>query len=432
MDRSGAERVWRALSAAAVVAACLAAAVLIGEAVLGPAIGPLLAPFGGAGLAAAVLAATGRGRAGNPDDPVDPGHAGRSALLAATAPASLAGLAQVLRDGSGAAHAEVWLAVPGGLAAQSGPDRAASLSDLLLRPDVDHALPIVDDGDLRAVLTLGKPGRPVTAADRTLVAEVGAGAGLLLRVVARGAELRSRVARAGELARETEDSRRRLGRARETERRRLVGELGGATTDRLVAFRTAVTDAGESIEEALDEPEGDPPRRESSTEATELARHHLATAQERLQELLDRFRAIARGVHPAVLRDQGPRAALEEIIADLPRAVRLSGCLRDRLPWEVESGLYYAAASGLALLGARSAEEPLELDLEQNGDRAEIRLTDAEADPDATREALADDADRLAALGGSLDLHVDDAGRTVLRAWLPVQLSPLVEAGARA
>ncbi|MCD2196693.1 hypothetical protein LQ327_25305 [Actinomycetospora endophytica] len=424
MDRSGAERVWRALSAVAIVAACLAVAVVIGEAVLGPDIGPLLAPFGGAGLAAAVLAATGRARPGSPDDRTDPGRAGRSALLAATAPASLSGLAQVLREGTGAAHAEVWLAVPGGLAAQSGPERAASLTDLLLRPDVDHALPVVDDGELRAVLTLGKPGRPVTAADRTLVAEVGSGAGLLLRVVARGAELRSRVARAGELARETEASRRRLGRAREVERRRLVGELGGATTDRLVAFRTAVTDAGESIDEGLEEPEDD------RDEATELARHHLETARERLEELLDRFRAIARGVHPAVLRDQGPRAALEEIIADLPRAVHLSGRLTDRLPWEVESGLYYAAASALGLLGGRSGDEPLELDLEQTDDRAEVRLIDAEADPDATREALADDADRLAALGGSLETHVDDAGRTVLRARLPIQLSPLVEAGA--
>lgn len=424
MDRSGAERLWRALSAAAIVAACLAVAVVIGEAVLGPAIGPLLAPFGGAGLAAAVLAVTGRGRPGSADDPGAPGYAGRSALLAATAPASLAALAQVLREGTGAAHAEVWLAVPGGLAAQSGPEWARTLTDLLLRPEVDHALPVVDDGELRAVLTLGKPGRPVTAADRTLVAEVGSGAGLLLRVVARGAELRTRVSRAGELARETEESRRRLGRAREVERRRLVGELGGATTDRLAAFRTAVGEAGESISEGLEEPE------EDRDEATELARHHLETARERLEELLDRFRAIARGVHPAVLRDQGPRAALEEIIADLPRAVHLSGRLTDRLPWEVESGLYYAAASALGLLGSRSADEPLELDLEQDGDRAEVRLVDPEADPETTREALADDADRLAALGGSLEAHRDDAGRTVLRARLPIHLSPLVEAGA--
>jgi hypothetical protein len=426
MDRAGVERLGRALSAVAVVAVCLVVAIVLGEAVLGPAVGPLLAPFGGVALAAGVLAVVGRGRAGDPADPNDPSHAGRSALLAATAPASLAGLAQVLREGTGATHAEVWLAVPGGLTAQSGADRVASLTDLLVRPDVDHAVPVVDDGELRAVLTLGKPGRPVTAADRALVAEVGSGAGLLLRIVARGAELRTRVARASELASETEASRRRLGRAREVERRRLVGELGGATTDRLAAFRTAVTDASESIDEGLEEPEDD------RDEATELARHHLQTARERLEELLDRFRAIARGVHPAVLRDQGPRSALEEVVADLPRPVHLSGRLADRLPWEVESGLYYAAASALHVLGGSSADGPLELTLDQVGDRAEIRLTDPGADPDVTREALADDADRLSALGGSLEVYTDDAGQTVLRARLPIQLSPLVEPGSAA
>ena len=114
MDRAGVERLGRALSAVAVVAVCLVVAIVLGEAVLGPAVGPLLAPFGGVALAAGVLAVASRGRAGNPADPDAPGHAGRSALLAATAPASLAGLAQVLREGTGATHAEVWLAVPAG------------------------------------------------------------------------------------------------------------------------------------------------------------------------------------------------------------------------------------------------------------------------------------------------------------------------------
>jgi signal transduction histidine kinase len=422
MDRAGTAHVWRALSVVAVVAVCLVLAVVAGETVLGPAVGPLLAPFAGAGLAAGVLALMARGR---DDDHAAPGHTGRSALVAATAPTSLDALVAVLREGTGAAHAEVWLVVPDGLAAQSGPDRVATTTDLLLRADVDHALPVVDDGELRAVLTVGKPGRPVTAADRALVTEIGAGARLLLRVVARGAELRARVARADELARETEESRRRLGRARELERHRLVSELGGATTERLAGFRVAVTAAAESVDEGLEEPEDDPAR----AEAAEFARHHLTTARERLEELLDRFRVIARGVHPAVLRDQGPRAALEEVVADLPRAVHLTGRLPQRLPWEVESGLYYAAAAALALLGGRAGEEPLELALEQAGDDAEVRVTDATADPDATRAALADDADRLAALGGSLELTTDDGGRTVLRARLPTQLRPLVEAG---
>ncbi len=422
MDRVGGAQVWRALSVAAVVAVCLIVSVVAGEAILGPAVGPLLAPFAGAGLAAGALVLMARTR---DDDEHGVRHVGRCALVAGTAPTSLSGLVEVLREGTGATHAEVWLDVPGGLAAHSGPDRVASLTELLIRPDVDHALPVLDGGELRAVLTLGKPGRPVTAADRALVAEVGSGAGLRLRVVARGAELSARVARADELARETEESQGRLGRAREVERRRLVAELGGATSERLAGFRAAVAAAAESLDEGLSEPEDDPAR----AEAAGFASHHLEEARGRLEELLDRFRVIARGVHPAVLRDQGPRSALEEVVADLPRAVHLTGRLAQRLPWEVESGLYYAAAAALHLLGAHAGEEPLELALEQSADHAEIRVTDAVADPDATRTALADDADRLAALGGSLELTTDDGGRTVLRARLPTQLRPLVASG---
>ena len=41
----------------------------------------------------------------------------------------------------------------------------------------------------------------------------------------------------------------------------------------------------------------------------------LGDARTALDELLERFRVIARGVYPAVLRDQGPVAALDEVIA---------------------------------------------------------------------------------------------------------------------
>ncbi|MDL5156627.1 hypothetical protein [Actinomycetospora termitidis] len=406
--------VVRALSAAAVVGVCLLLAVVAGDLLLGPA-GPVLAPFAGAGLAAAVLAATGLGTARRTDG----AGAGRSAVLAAaTGDAdSLPALAGVLREGTHAEHAEVWLAGPDGLTAQTADDRAPSLAALLTRPDVDHAHPVLDgdsrSAELRAVLTLGKPGRAVSATDRALVADVAEATGLLVRGLARGERLRARVARSAELARETEESRRRLGRAREIERRRLVGELSGATTDRLAAVRRAVEDAVEVVDEGL-EPDSDDDDR---AEAADLARHHLYSARQRLEELLDRFRVIARGVHPAVLRDQGLRAALEEVVADLPRPVHLSGRL-PRLPWEVESGLYYAA---VATLSAVPGDAPLELVLARVGDRASVAVTVPD-DPGPVLASLGEDADRLAALGGALDAEAEG-----LRAWLPVELSPVVE-----
>ena len=158
--------------------------------------------------------------------------------------------------------------------------------------------------------------------------------------MALNAELADRVRRADDLATELQASRQRLARAREVERRRLVMELGHATTDRLAGLRAAVAAARNE----LDEPDPDP----------EAAQQALLRARIGLDELLDRFRVIARGVYPAVLRDQGPAAALDEVAADLPRPVRLTGDLGGRLDWEIESGIYYVvAAAAMGLLAGR-------------------------------------------------------------------------------
>ncbi len=348
---------------------------------------------------------------------------------------ALPGLARVLGEGTAAETAGVWLAVGDGLVAEAvfppgegAAERVPSLAALLSRPGIDHAVPVLDGERLRAVLTLGKAGRPVTAADRRLVRDVAGGAHLLLQGVARGAELAARVRRVDELAAETAASRRRLEVARDAERRRLATELRGATTERLAAFRLAITDAGDALEDVEDDPvDGPAPLRSASEDAAEMARHHVEEARDRLTELIDRFRVIARGVHPAVLREQGPRAALEEVAADLPRRVHLSGRLSDRLPREIESGLYYAAASAISLLAARGGRPPLEAHLDRHGDTVEVRVEDGDPEGDAAwlRAALADDLDRLAAFGGGLDV-TDHGGLLELRAWLPDRLRPVV------
>ncbi|MDD7920645.1 hypothetical protein [Actinomycetospora callitridis] len=422
-------RLARPVLLGGVVAVVLAVVAALGALLAGPALATVVGPF----VAAAV--AVPAARAARPWADRVAGRLGRRpaptpyTVLADTAARvregsltdALPGLARVLGEGTGAERAVVWLVVGDVLVAEAAfpPDqetgeRVASLGALLARPGVDHAVPVLDGERLRAVLTIGKAGRPVTAGDRRLVRDVAGGAHLVLQGVARGAELAARVRRVDELAAETAASRRRLEVAREVERRRLVTELQGATADRLAAFRQSITDAAEALEDAEDE------------DGPEMARHHVGEARERLTELIDRFRVIARGVHPAVLREQGPRSALEEVIADLPRPVHLSGRPAERLPWEIESGLYYAAASAISLLAARGGRPPLEVHLDRHGDVVEVRVTDDDPDDaEELREALADDVDRLAALGGALDL-VDHGGRLELRAWLPDRLRPVV------
>ncbi len=155
----------------------------------------------------------------------------------------------------------------------------------------------------------------------------------------------------------------------------------------------------------LDEREPDP----------DAAQQALTRARIGLDELLDRFRVIARGVYPAVLRDQGPAAALDEVAADLPRPVRLSGDLGGRLDWEIESGIYYVVAAAIGVLAGRAADTELLVHFERADGRVQVRIDDPapEVPVGQLRTALADEVERLAALGGDLELATwPPVGRT--------------------
>ena len=240
--------------------------------------------------------------------------------------------------------------------------------------------------------------------------------------MALNAELADRVRRADDLATELQASRQRLARAREVERRRLVMELGQATTDRLAGLRNAVSTARND----LDEPDADPA----------AAQQALLRARTGLDELLDRFRVIARGVYPAVLRDQGPTAALDEVAADLPRSIRMTGDLDGRLDWEIESGIYYVAAAAIGVLAGRPADTELLVHFDRADGRVRVHISDPTPDGTAAqlRSALADEAERLAALGGDLELTGPTApgAPLMLRARLPDRLEPVVESSVGA
>jgi signal transduction histidine kinase len=347
---------------------------------------------------------------------------------------ALPGLAQVLADGTGATRAVVWLAVGDRLVGVAehppqppgtGAGTVENLAVLLARPDVDHVVPVLDGTVLRAALAISKPGAPITPGDQELVRDVANGAALLLRGVALNVELAERVRRADDLARELRASRQRLARAREVERRRLVIELGNATSVRLAALRGDVTAARAELDRVPADPAG---------MDTAPAQQALARARVALDELLDRFRLIARGVYPAVLRDQGPAAALDEVAADLPRPVRMTGRLGGRLDYEIESGVYYVVTAALGALASGPDDGELLVHLDHGDGHVTVRIEDPGATqvPEDLRVALADENERLAALGGDLTITTTTAPAVELCVRLPDRLEPVVESSVGA
>lgn len=329
----------------------------------------------------------------------------------------LPALARVLAEGVGARRSSVWLLVDGKLmhaaawpAGSSGPAAVADLAELRATPGVDHAVAILDGQLARGALAIGKSGpHSVTGEDDRLMRDAANSAGLLLRTVARNAELHDRLRQAEKLELELRASQERLLRARDVERRRLVTEIAAVTTGSLGVIRTELGHL-----------------RDGLADSPATADRVLARLRPALDELIERFRAVVRGVYPGVLRDEGPRAALEEVAGDLPRPIIFTGQLGERVDWEVESGIYYAAAAAIQLLGRTRSDHPLRVRLGHEDGWLTVRVDDAAGEPSASaglRAALANDVDRLAALGGGLRFE-DSDGRLVVSAWLPDRLAP--------
>ncbi|MEV8443522.1 hypothetical protein AB0425_39630 [Actinosynnema sp. NPDC051121] len=204
-----------------------------------------------------------------------------------------------------------------------------------------------------------------------------------LRADRDAAELRAR-----RLRTELGTARTRLARVRDLERQRLVGAITTTTLRDLAGVRTllrAVAEEGTGLE----------------------------AAGEALDELIDDFRSVVRGVFPAMLPDRGARAALEELAKTLPRLVNFTGDLGPRAGWQRESAFYHAVASALNLLAGREHAGAVTVVLGRD-DALRARVTAAgPLTADDLRTALGHDIERVAVLGGEMTCGVVDGSAVV-------------------
>ena len=201
-------------------------------------------------------------------------------------------------------------------------------------------------------------------------------------------------------------SRARIVTAGDVERRRLERNLHDGAQQRLVALSL-------SLRLALAKLDSDPA----------AARATLAGAGDELVLALAELRELARGLHPAVLSDRGLRAAVEMLAGRSPVPVEIADIPDERLPEPVEAGAYFLIAEALTNVAKYADASTVRVRVAASDASVVVEVSDdgiGGADPGAG-SGLRGLADRVEALGGSLEVVSPAGAGTSLRAEIPAE-----------
>ncbi|HYI19330.1 MAG TPA: GAF domain-containing protein [Solirubrobacteraceae bacterium] len=218
------------------------------------------------------------------------------------------------------------------------------------------------------------------------------------------AELAAQAVANAEARAELSASRARIVEAGDAARRRIERNLHDGAQQRLVALSLWTRLAARELR--------DDPR---AAERLEHISGELAAA---LQEL----RALARGIHPAVLTDHGLVAALEALAARAAAPVELRLAVDGRLAPAIEATAYYIVAEALTNVAKYADARSAEVTVEQTERALVVRITDDGAGGAdlASGSGLRGLADRAEALRGTLTVRSEPGRGTEVTARLPL------------
>jgi signal transduction histidine kinase len=323
----------------------------------------------------------------------------------------LSRMSRLVGEGIGAERAEVWLRVGDELrAAATWPaqDRAARpsvrLSDGAMPdlPGSDATYPIEHRGELLGALAVTKPpAEPLTPSDVRLVADLAAQAGLVVRNVRLTEELRARLE---DLTR----AQRRLVTAQDEERRRIERNIHDGAQQQLVALAVKLRLADSLV--GRDD---------------QKAHTLLGDLKDEVSDALEDLRDLARGVYPPLLADKGLAAALDAQArkAAVPTAVDADGV--GRFSQDVEATVYFSCLEALQNVAKYSEANAASVRLRSHEGHLQFVISDDGRgfDPKATGygTGLQGIADRLAAIGGTVEVRSAPGMGTSLTGRIPVE-----------
>jgi signal transduction histidine kinase len=265
----------------------------------------------------------------------------------------------------------------------------------------------------RVATVVERNGRPLAALlhdpalDPGLVQAAGAAAGMAIENERLHAQVRAQLE-------EVRASRTRIVQASDEERSRIERNLHDGAQQRLLTLSLALHTArrhlgtlGAAADPALVET--------------------LRGASEELRLAIDELRELARGIHPAILTDEGLGPALASLAGRTTTPVTLLEVPPGRLSRPLEATAYFVVCEALANLTkhahAATASVSVHLDQEQTAGLLVEVCDDGVGGADPARgSGLRGLHDRVAAVGGQLSVTSPPGQGTVVRAWLPCRV----------
>ena len=294
-------------------------------------------------------------------------------------------MARMLAEATGAERAEVWLRSRGAERLEAAWPSAAATADppegpaAAARPgDPSRAFAVEHMGErLGALRVTCSPREPLTPGGERLVRDVAAQAGLVLRNVGLIEDLRA--------------SRQRLVTAADEARRGLERNLHDGAQQQLVALRISLGLARQVMAS-------------SPAEAADLLSQTERQAKDALAELRD----LAHGIYPPLLADLGLPAALGAQARKAAVPVTVQAPEVGRYSQDVEAAVYFCVLEALQNVAKYAQASAARVTLCHDSQCLAFTVEDDGTGFDQATTPMGSGlqgiADRLAALGGTLDI----------------------------
>ncbi|HEY5985111.1 MAG TPA: sensor histidine kinase [Streptosporangiaceae bacterium] len=202
---------------------------------------------------------------------------------------------------------------------------------------------------------------------------------------------------------EVRASRQRIVEAGDAERRRVERNLHDGAQQRMATLAL-------SLAMLRDRAGGDPALAAS-----------LDQAAAQLKQAISELRELARGIHPAILTEDGLPAAVESLADRSPLPVRVLADFDERLPESIEAIAYFVVSESLANVAKYACASGAQVELSRRDGILRVEVVDdGVGGADASRgSGLRGLEDRVSAVRGSFRVETQPGGGTRVHAEIP-------------